>query len=225
MRILIVDPDDLSAQCLSEKLERSGYRVHRVASGRAALRAAEHTEMVLLELGLPDLDGIDVCRVIRERFDVPLIAFSCRNTEVDRVLCLRAGADDCLSRPFGYRELAARIKAVARRRTARPNGPRLFRGRLRIDAAGRRVELDGRPVELTRKEFEVLHLLVSRPAAVVSRRELLAQVWAGEPVASGRTVDTHVSSLRAKLGHGSWIVTVRGVGYRLGDDAPGGPVR
>lgn len=216
MRVLLADPDDLTAEPLVCRLVRSGHRVRRVRTGRAALRAWEQADLVLLDLELPDMDGLEVCTGIRSRSTTPVIAFTGGDTELDRVLSLRAGADDCLVKPYGFRELIARMNAVMRRTGAAGGAAGLSRGALRVDPATREVRLGERAVEVTRKEFDILLLLASVPETVVSRRDLIAKVWADEGPISSRAVDTHVSTLRTKLGDG-WIVTVRGVGYRLGD--------
>ncbi|WP_225851229.1 response regulator transcription factor [Streptomyces sp. HPF1205] len=217
LRVLLVDADERAAGALAERLTRHGYDVTRATSGRAALTAWEGTDMVLLDLGLPDLDGLEVCAEIRSRSSTPVIAFTANDTELDRVLSLQAGADDCLAKPYGYRELVARMQAVMRRFAAPATATTLTHGSLRIDLKGRQVRVGDRVVEVTRKEFDLLYLLASVPQTVVTRRELMAKVWADEWAISSRTVDSHVSTLRNKLGGGDWIVTVRGVGYRLGD--------
>ncbi|AUG78949.1 transcriptional regulator [Kitasatospora sp. MMS16-BH015] len=216
LRVLVVESDACSAATLVADLLRHGYQAESVATGTAALRRYPSVDLVLLDFELPDLDGLEVCRSIRAACCVPVIAVTARGSELDRVLGLRAGADDYLVKPYGLSELTARMDAVLRR--AQP--PRLQQpdlidhGPLRIDAASRRITLAGRPVELTRKEFDLLHLLASHPESVIPRKQLIHQVWGG--TWSRRTVDTHVSSLRGKLGSSAWIVTVRGVGFRLG---------
>ncbi|MEU9453557.1 response regulator transcription factor [Streptomyces sp. NPDC048277] len=219
MRVLVIDPDDGTAEPLVCRLVRNGHQVRRARTGRAALEQWEQAEVVLLDLELPDLDGLQVCAEIRARGGTPLITFTSRDTEMDRVLSLRSGADDCLVKPYGFRELIARMNAVARRVTPGGDAAGVTCGALRVDPGAREAWVGGRQLELTRKEFDILLLLASAPETVVSRRDLIARVWADEWAISTRTVDTHVSALRAKLGDG-WIVTVRGVGYRLEDAAP-----
>ncbi|MEV1007480.1 response regulator transcription factor [Streptomyces sp. NPDC049881] len=218
-RVLVVDPDERAATALAERLARSGYRAGTAATGQAALVAWGHCDLVILDLGLPDMDGLEVCAQIRGRGTTPVITLTAGDTELDRVLSLQAGADDCLVKPYGYRELVARMRAVLRRTTAPSSTSVLRRGALWIDPRGRQVRVGERVVGLTRKEFDLLYLLASLPQTVVSRRDLMAKVWADEWSVSSRTVDTHVSTLRGKLGPGDWIVTVRGVGYRLGSGA------
>lgn len=217
LRVLVVENEKNAADTLVRGLRRHGHRVESVATGFKALQAHHGVDLVLLDLDLPDLDGLEVCRGIRAAGDTPIIAVTARGAELDRVLGLQAGSDDYLVKPYGFRELLARIEAVMRR--VRPRNPTeqvITHGPLRIDAVARETVLDGRRVELTRKEFDLLHLLASQPGAVFSRRQLMTQVWEDAWSSGGRTIDTHVSSLRGKLGSSSWIVTVRGVGFRLG---------
>lgn len=174
-------------------------------------------DLVLLNLELPDLDGLEVCRGIRASCDIPIIAVTARCTELDRVLGLHAGLDDYLVRPYGFRELIARIEAVMRR--ARPQWPAvqtISRGPLRINFSTREVCLNDQLINVTRKEFDLLYLLARQPETVVSRKQIMSQVWDVEWTGCSRTIDTHVNSLRKKLGASTWIITVRGVGFRFG---------
>ena len=172
---------------------------------------------MLLDLGLPDFDGVEVCREIRAGSDTPVIALITGSAELDRVLSLQAGADDCMVKPYSFRELVARINAVMRRvDIPAAEFYAISYGQLQIDPRRRLVSLDGEPVEVTRKEFDLLHALATRPDAVISRKELMSKVWSDNWATSSRTVDTHISTLRSKLGDGDWIITVRGIGYRLG---------
>ncbi|RPK83858.1 MULTISPECIES: response regulator transcription factor [Streptomyces] len=214
-RVLVVESDTADAELLMGRLRRHGHEVERAESGLAALNAFEGVDLVLLDLELPDLDGLEVCRRVRSAGSLPVIAVTARGTELDRVLGLQAGADDYLVKPYGFRELMARMDAVMRRAQPRsPAAPVIMHGALNIDAGARRVSLDGRRVEVTRKEFDLLYLLASHPGTVVPRKRIMQQVWGD--VWSRRTIDTHVSSLRTKLGASDWIVTVRGVGFQLG---------
>jgi DNA-binding response OmpR family regulator len=215
-RVLVVENDPSDAEALAKGLRRHGHEVERAATGDAALRAYRDVDLVLLDLELPDLDGLEVCRHIRAACHVPVIAVTARDSEVDRVLGLQAGADDYIVKPYGFRELMARMEAVMRRAApALPEPPKVIsHGPLRIDARTREVRLDGRRVEVTRKEFDLLFLLASHPDTVMPRKRLMKEVWGDSW--SRRTVDTHVSSLRGKLGASDWIITVRGVGFRLG---------
>jgi DNA-binding response OmpR family regulator len=214
-RILVVEDDDRVASALQAALERAGYTVRRVADGGTALTTVGKgdLDLVLLDLGLPDLDGLEVCRRIRSGSGVPVIAVTARGTERERVDGLRTGADDYVVKPFALAELLARIEAVLRR--SRPAGQSLTTtvGDVEIDADARRVTVDGEPVELTRKEYELLVLLVRRRGTVVERDEILRAVWETDWPGTGRTLDVHVASLRQKLHRPDLVRTVRGVGY------------
>ena len=216
MRVLLVEDDDAIAEPLTAGLERHGFQVSRVRTGAEALAAPPH-EVILLDLGLPDLDGIDVCRRLRAASAVPIIVVTARSEEVDRVLGLELGADDYVVKPFGFRELVARIRAVTRRArpaTGPPEGPQRV-GRLELDRRQRQVRLDGAEVTLTAKEFDLLSLLAEDPGAVYTRDQILEQVWDPHWFGPTKTLDVHVASLRKKLGDPGWIETVRGVGFRL----------
>ncbi|APE24768.1 DNA-binding response regulator [Streptomyces venezuelae] len=214
-RVLVVESCGKEGEGLVQGLRRHGHEVDRVETGGAALQAYEEADLVLIDLELPDLDGLEVCRGIRSAGDVPVIAVTSRGSELDRVLGLQAGADDYLVKPYGFRELMARMEAVMRRARPRPSTARtITRGPLHIDAAARQVTLDGQDVDLTRKEFDLLYLLASHPDTVIPRKQLMQQVWGDSW--SRRTVDTHVSSLRNKLGASDWVITIRGVGFRFG---------
>ncbi|MBB4764450.1 response regulator transcription factor [Amorphoplanes digitatis] len=215
-RVMVVESNAKDMEDLAGGLRRRGHEVDGVETGEAALRECGAVDIVLLDLELPDLDGLEVCRSIRAACDVPMIAVTGWGTELDRVLGLQAGADDYVVKPYGFRELMARMDAVMRRvRPQRPAARSVTHGALRIDVNSRQVSVDGRRVEVTRKEFDLLHLLASRPDTVVSRKQIMQLVWGDSW--SRRTVDTHVSSLRNKLGGSEWIITVRGVGFRLGN--------
>jgi two-component system response regulator RegX3 len=216
MRVLLVEDDDSIAEPLTAGLGRHGFEVSRARTGAEALAAPPH-EVVLLDLGLPDMDGIDVCRQLRASSAVPIIVVTARSEEIDRVLGLELGADDYVVKPFGFRELVARIRAVTRR--ARPaaglvKDPQRL-GRLELDRRQRRVLVDGTEVVLTAKEFDLLALLAEDPGAVLAREQILAQVWDPHWFGPTKTLDVHVASLRKKLGDPGWIETVRGVGFRL----------
>ncbi|GAA1015724.1 MULTISPECIES: response regulator transcription factor [Streptomyces] len=214
-RILVVENNAAEADALVSALKRHGHEVESVATGGAALQSYGDADLVLIDLELPDLDGLEVCRSIRSACDIPVIAVTARGSELDRVLGLQAGADDYLVKPYGFRELMARMEAVMRRaRTSAPTSRVISHGPLRIDAGFREVTLHGRVIDLTRKEFDLLYMLASNPGTVIPRKQLIRQIWGDSW--SRRTVDTHVSSLRNKLGGSDWIVTVRGVGFRFG---------
>ncbi|MFD3532144.1 response regulator transcription factor [Streptomyces sp. NPDC058664] len=214
----LVVEDSESIDSIVRDLRLQGYQARGVSTGSGALKLLPRADLVLLDLELPDMDGLEVCRAIRAAGDTPIIAFSRRNTELDRVLALQAGADDCVVKTCGSREVMARIRAVLRRANPGTDGaPQSISLRpLHVDGRSREVRLDGRLVDMTSKEFELLYVLASNPERVVSRKELMAKVWQTDRAASSRTIDTHVSSLRAKLGSSRWIVTVRGVGYKIG---------
>lgn len=217
MRILIVEDEDAIAVPLAEGLAREGFEVTRVANGADALSSPE-PDLVLLDLRLPDMDGLDVCRELRARSQVPIIVVTAKGEEVDRVVGLEVGADDYVVKPFGLRELVARIRAVSRRAGSRgtsgDDGP-IAVGPLAIDLRAHRATLDGEEVALTAKEFDLLTLLAREAGAVVSRERILAEVWNTTWYGSAKTIDVHVASLRRKLGDAGWIETVRGVGLRL----------
>ncbi|MDQ8706925.1 response regulator transcription factor [Streptomyces sp. LHD-70] len=300
MNVLIVEDDDGVAEALEQTLEVHGHQAHRVCTGTEALGRLDGAELVLLDLGLPDLEGHEVCRRIRERSCVPVIALSGRTEELDRVMALHLGADDFMPKPVGRYELIARIQAVSRRAggcaqhaaalvpatavpaapaapTAPPLGgpapvplpgpvsgpvsvptPRpapvaalpapvaapmsapaaavsgattavpaagpeapagaggpLRAGPLRLDPRTRKVFLNDAEVRITRKEFNLLAMLMEDPGTVMERQDIMARVWDENWFGSTRTLDVHVGSLRAKLGSTEWIETVRGVGYRM----------
>ncbi|WP_406063363.1 response regulator transcription factor [Streptomyces sp. NBC_01077] len=219
MRVLVVEDEGDQAESLIDGLRRHGHDTIVVGSGAEALDVFENADLVLLDLGLSDIDGIEVCRRMRAAGDTPIISFADESAELDRILGLQAGSDDCLERPYSFRELMARIDAVMRRIGGQRRST-LSRGGLSLDSESREVRLDGRAIELTRKEFDLLHYLASRPGVVVSRERLMIDVWghpagAGLSVQASRTIDTHVSSMRSKLRERCWITTVRGVGFRF----------
>ena len=214
MDILLVEDEDAIAAPLAEGLRREGFDVERVATGSAAL-AAPLPDLVLLDLRLPDMDGTEVCQRLRARSEVPIIVVTAKGEEVDRVVGLELGADDYVVKPFGFRELLARIRAVLRRTQRGMRDSKLVAGSLEIDVRARRVALAGRDLELTPKEFDLLALLAFDPGVVVSREHVLREVWKTDWFGPTKTVDVHVASLRKKLGDPRWIETVRGVGLRL----------
>ena len=215
MHVLLVEDEDAIADPLAEGLRREGFTVTRAATGAEALAASE-SDVVLLDLRLPDIDGLDVCRKIRERSDVPIIVVTARGEEADRVVGLELGADDYVVKPFGIRELIARIRAVTRRgRGAAPEADIVQVGELELDGRARRVRLGSHELELTPKEFDLLTALARDPGAVLSRRRLLEEVWETSWYGSTKTIDVHVAALRRKLGDPDWIETVRGIGFRL----------
>jgi DNA-binding response OmpR family regulator len=223
MRVLLVEDDDAIALPLTQGLVVAGHVVTRVATVAAAA-AADLPDLVLLDLGLPDGDGLDVARALRSRSDVPIIILSARSDEFDRVLGLEVGADDYVVKPFGIREVIARMRAVMRRVDTAPASGEgssehevTTHGRLVVDRPRHRVLVDGQDVLLTRKEFGLLELLAEEPGVVYRREVILDRVWDTTWAGTSRTLDAHVASLRRKLGDPGLVETVRGVGFRLAD--------
>ena len=215
MRILLVEDDQRVTAVMTSMLQRRGYEVEHAATASAALAAAP-CDLVLLDLNLPDGDGVDVCRTLRARSaQLGIIAVTARAAERDRVTGLRVGADDYVVKPFSMAELQARIEALLRRAVQHPPPREIVEfGPLRIDHSARTVQLGSRPVLLTRKEFDILASLARQPGVAVSRDRILLDVW--QTTWSGRhTLEVHVASLRGKLGDPDLVQTVRGVGYRL----------
>ncbi len=215
MEILLVEDDDSIAEPLTAGLRRDGFEVSRVRTASQAL-AHEAPEFVLLDLGLPDADGSDVCRELRSRGETPIIVITARADEIDRVVLLELGADDYLVKPFGFRELRARIRAVMRRTQPRAEVPPTTKiGDLEIDRRTRRVTKNDEELQLTPKEFDLLAYLASDPGAVFARQDILEAVWDTHWYGPTKTLDVHIAALRKKLGDPGWIATVRGVGFRL----------
>jgi len=215
MHLLVVEDEDTIAEPLVEGLLAEGFEVTRVATGQDALDAAP-VDLVLLDVRLPDIDGFTVCRELRSRSDVPIIMVTAKGEEIDRVVGLEIGADDYVVKPFGLRELIARIRAVARRTPGRHKAREsLVVGALVVDVPARRASIDGRELQLTLKEFDLLALLASEPGVVVDRQKILREVWDTTWYGSSKTVDVHVAALRKKLGDPTLIETVRGIGLRL----------
>ncbi len=250
LRLLLIEDDDAIAEALTDGLGRHGCTVVRAVHAAEALghfsravkgaSSGQNFDLVLLDLGLPDLDGVEVCRAIRQTSTIPIMIVSARGDELDRVLGLEAGADDYIVKPFGLQEIVARVRALARRSrlsgqvpldghvwkvrpSEGPSGPEqcgenqeaIRVGRLVIDRRRRTVTLGGTPIILTAKEYGLLVALAVDCGALVSRRTLLLTVWDQEYVGSSKTLDVHVSSLRRKLGDHGWVETVRGEGFRL----------
>ncbi len=217
-RVLLVEDEESIAVPLAEGLEREGFVVSTVRSGGAALPRVHAADLLLLDLGLPDVDGVDVCRRIRKSSEIPIIVLTARGDEVDRVKLLELGADDYVVKPFGFRELVARIRAVRRRAaagTARSPATEQTLGDLVIDRRARRVTMQGAEIALTPKEYDLLAKLAEDPGAVVRREQLIEDVWDEHWWGPTKTLDVHIASLRKKLAAPHLISTVRGVGYRL----------
>ncbi len=215
MKILVVEDDPAIAEPLVAGLSRNGFDPRLVRNGRDALASVADADLVLLDLGLPDLDGSEVCRQLRQRSGVPIIVVSARSDEVDRVMLLEVGADDYVVKPFGLRELIARIRAVSRRAGGEPPRQQLEVGAMVVDLRTHEVHVEGCAIELTPKEFDLLAHLASDPGAALTRRSILEEVWDANWYGSSKTLDVHVASLRRKLGHPEWIQAVRGVGFKL----------
>lgn len=226
MHILLVEDDDRVAAALRPALHRHGIATTRLARGRDVVDHLAGVDVVLLDLGLPDVDGVDVCRDIRAVSEVPVIVVSARGEVDDRILGLESGADDYLVKPYDIGELLARVHAVRRRRAPAPAGGAAGTGEtvtvdeIVVDLQRHAVAVGGRPVTLTRKEFQVLALLAAARGAVCTRSRIVAEVWGRSWPGANRTLDVHVATLRTKLGRPDLVQTVRGVGYRLG--APDG---
>jgi DNA-binding response OmpR family regulator len=214
-RVLVVEDDNGIATQMVRGLARAGYEADQVATGADALLQTS-ADVVLLDLGLPDIDGIEVCRQLRARSDAAIIVVTARGEEGDRVLALDEGADDYLVKPFGLAELLARIRAVLRR-TMAAGSEVLRHGDLTVDLRTCRVAIAGREVALTPKEFGILECLATDPGRVVTRQEILEQAWDAHWYGPGKVLDVHMAALRRKLGEPGLIETVYGRGFRLAD--------
>lgn len=223
-RVMLVEDDAAIRTSLTRALEDLGYAVASASQGIRALEqlVASEPDVVLLDLGLPDIDGLKLLAMLRAATSVPVIVITARDDDATIVAALDGGADDYVVKPFGTAHVAARIRAVLRRGPSSGDAtdrPVITVGGLRIDVAAREVTLDGRPIQLSRKEFDLLLTLAQRPGEVVSKRTLLSEVWQQAYGGGDRTVDVHVSWLRRKLGETAaeprYLHTVRGVGIRL----------
>jgi two-component system response regulator RegX3 len=222
---MLVEDDQSIARPLVESLISSGYDVTHAATGAEAL-AADGYDLVLLDLGLPDMDGYDVCRAIRSGSDVPIIVVTARSEEFDRVLGLELGADDYVVKPFGFRELNARIRAVNRRyagaSATQETDELVAVGNLSIDRRTHRVTLDGIEIAFTPKEFDLLSFLADDAGAVRTRTDIIEHVWDSNWFGPTKTLDAHVAGIRRKLGDSRWVESVRGVGFRFQAPTGGG---
>mgnify|MGYP000420326765 CR=1 FL=1 len=227
MRILLVEDDPAVAAGVIDGLG-VGFSITHVQTGQGALESfwRDEPDLILLDLGLPDMDGTDVCRSIRTHSSTPIIVLSARGDEIDRVLTLEMGADDFMVKPFGMRELIARIRAVGRRSAPGGTAPaegaapneRIIHG-LTIDMRTQRCLLNGEEIHLTPKEFELVVYLSEDPGAVYRRQDILHDVWDTNWYGTTKTLDAHVAAIRKKLGSAGWIESVRGVGFRFGGPA------
>ena len=224
VHLLVVEDDEAIRRSLARGLVEQGATVSVVGSAVEAIKAlaTERPDAVMLDLGLPDLDGADVLALIRAQSDLPVVVATARDDDREVVRLLDAGADDYLIKPFSAAQAMARVRAVLRRTSkAEPEEQQIVVGGLVVDAVSRTAEVDGRPMELNRKEFDLLLALASRPGQVVSKRQLLAEVWQQPWGGADRTVDVHLSWLRRKLGESAaeprYLHSVRGVGVKLVD--------
>ena len=219
--ILVVEDEASIASFVSLYLKNAGYLVRTAATGGDALQQAASGDvaLIVLDLMLPDIDGIEVCKRIRQRSDVPILMLTARDEDVDKIIGLEVGADDYLTKPFNPRELVARVKSVLRRSTPdrkEPESAVIQHGDLVIDSGRREVKVSGEEVQLAPKEFDLLWELLDHRGLVLTRDQLLERVWGYTFAGDTRTVDVHVRQLRRKLGEASPIVTVWGVGYKVG---------
>lgn len=219
MKILLVEDDPSIASSVVSSLATAGIEALHVGDGAGAIRAASEGgfDVILMDLGLPDMDGLDAAKTIRETSRTPIIIVSARGDELDRVLGLELGADDYVVKPFSQRELLARIRAVVRRTGDAQPVQRSANGssRLSIDERTRSATLDGEPVVFTAKEFDLLAYLASEPGVVFRRNDILEHVWDVEWYGTTKTLDAHIASIRKKLGSPDWIQAVRGVGFKF----------
>jgi two-component system, OmpR family, response regulator len=217
--VLVVEDEASIASFVSLYLKNAGYTVRTAATGKAALAEAESAQpaLIVLDLMLPDLDGVEVCKRIRQRSDVPILMLTARDEDVDKIIGLEVGADDYLTKPFNPRELVARVKAILRRAQTerRPESKQIRHGDLHIDAGRREVRVGKTEIQLAPKEFDLLWELLDHRGLVLTRDQLLERVWGYTFAGDTRTVDVHVRQLRRKLGEASPIVTVWGVGYKV----------
>ena len=221
--VLIVDDEPTLRETLAENLEADGYRVITAADGREALERfrAAHPDLVLLDLMLPVLSGVEVCRILRRESAVPILMLTAKDAEIDKVVGLELGADDYVTKPFSLRELQARIRALLRRTEQQPaaeDAPsRVELGRVEVDLAGHRLLRDGEPLPVKPKAFDLLTFLLRHPGQVFTREQLLSNVWGYDYAGESRTVDVHVHSLRTQIeedpANPRFLHTVRGVGY------------
>ena len=234
-RILVVEDEESYAEPLTYQLEREGYEVVAVATGPAALVAFDEggADLVLLDLMLPGLSGTEVCRELRTRSNVPVIMLTAKDTEIDKVVGLELGADDYVTKPYSFRELLARMRAVLRRHgeateaapapsTSEAAADLFTAGHVSMDVGRHRVQLDGERVKLPLKEFELLEFLLRNAGRVLTRAQIIDRVWGSDYVGDTKTLDVHVKRLRTKIeldpANPQLLLTVRGVGYKISDD-------
>jgi DNA-binding response OmpR family regulator len=215
--VVVVDDEPNIADLVDLYLAREGFRVLKTGTGEAGLQAVKdhRPRLVVLDVGLPDVDGLEVCKRLRTTSQIPVIFLTARDSEVDRVLGLELGGDDYVTKPFSPAELVARVKAVLRRVDGGPAAEVMQVGAVAIDAGRREVRVGGEPVDFTTKEFDLLRYLAERAGLALSRQQILDGVWGYDWYGDARTVDVHIAQVRKKLGDAVDIKTVRGVGYRL----------
>jgi len=218
--VLVVEDESSIASFVALYLKNAGYRVQTAGTGQDALDtlSRERPDLIVLDLMLPDIDGIEVCRRVRRGSDIPILMLTARDEDVDKIIGLEVGADDYLTKPFNPRELVARVKSILRRAVPERREPQerqLKHGLLDIDAGRREVHVEGKEVQLAPKEFDLLWELLDHRGLVLTRDQLLERVWGYTFAGDTRTVDVHVRQLRRKLGEASPIVTVWGVGYKV----------
>jgi two-component system OmpR family response regulator len=223
MKVLVVEDDPRISEVLEYALKAEGHDVQKTQRGREAIEMARQFSpaLIVLDVGLPDLDGFEVCRSVRKFSDVPVIFLTSRSDEIDRVVGLEIGGDDYVVKPFSPRELLARIKAIRRRHDRTESSPansesepELCYGPITLDPEKFRVRCGGREVVLTAQEFKLVELLVRHPGRVFTREQVLNRAWGDGGLVADRTIDVHVKSLRKKFGKFDFIETVRGIGYR-----------
>jgi two-component system alkaline phosphatase synthesis response regulator PhoP len=219
-KILVIDDEPSITNLVTAYLKPEGYEVFTAADGVAGLKSARafKPDLVVLDLMLPGMDGLELLSRLRRESNAYVILLTAKTEETDKVVGLSVGADDYVTKPFSPRELVARVKAALRRLQLGAVGPTLAFRHVRLDAAARQVTVDGRPVELTAVEFDLLQKLAENRGRVLSRQQLLEAVWGGAYYGELRVVDVHLGHVRQKLGSGQFIATVRGVGYRFEDE-------
>ncbi len=219
-RILLIEDEESIASFMAMYLRKEGFEVDMAADGAGGIKLAARRppQVVILDLMLPDMDGFEVCRRLRRESDVPIIMLTARDAATDKVVGLELGADDYVTKPFDPRELVARVKSVLRRAQARVQpagtGP-LSLGEVSLDPERHEVSVAGKPVQMTAKEFDLLHYLLMNEGLALSRQQLLEQVWGYDFLGDTRTVDVHINQVRKKLGGAAEIETVWGVGYKM----------
>jgi len=223
MRVLLIEDDSATAASIEMMLKSEGFICDTTDLGEDGLEIGKlyDYDIIVLDLMLPDIDGIEVCKRVRQRSDVPILMLTARDDDVDKIVGLEVGADDYMTKPFNPRELVARIRSILRRATAPPpkSKGRKEHGAIVIDAGRREVTVNGQQVQLAPKEFDLLWELLDHRGMVLTREQLLERVWGYTFVGDTRTVDVHVRQLRRKIGEDCPVVTVWGVGYKVADDA------